>query len=717
MYSVPLHVPQISQRFVLAVVLGATVLGPSRAYAQMSTSGLTGLLEMPDARMEQDGLLRAALHLGKPYQNALVSVQGLSFLEVSGRYRRVDGLLTELGSQFGAQKDKSIAMKVRIIREGAFGQSWIPQVSYGREDIFGTQIYPAEFVVASKSLGGLDLTLGYGRQRIDGIFGGVRYRPSAYRRWYGLLEYDATAYRSDYRAADAGLSDRNTGHVNAAIGYQSDWWGIQIGSSYNKPSVLVQLRAPTNQREWAPWVAEAPAYQPLNTRPTTAEWDGNPDWAQTLRIRMDREGFRDVGLTYEAGVMRVAFSSTRHLLASRAVARAARLVLAHTPVEAKGIELTPMINGMATKTYLFNRLDVLADFFAGTATLATLQQHTQLKAANASTQPDPLDDATLEALVYAQREDIPVATRIAAGAGNLAIDDARGNTLGLSPYTRVFLNDPSGAFKYELGLQLGGRYEFSRSTTLEGSLRGRIAETVTDVKQPSNSLLPKVRTDIAEYFRGANVKLDRLQLNQFWQPSANWYARASGGLYEEMFGGAGAQVMYVAPSGRWAADVMSDWLRQRDFKGTGFRDYSTVTGYVSGHVRLPYDMLATVRAGRFLAKDEGARFELKRRFASGITMGFWYTHTNGRDITAPGTPEKPYQDKGIFISMPLNLMLTRDSAAVATFSLAPWTRDVGQMVNQSADLIGMFERSMLYNLRGKEALRGFTDAPADAEAK
>ncbi|HET7773052.1 MAG TPA: YjbH domain-containing protein [Burkholderiaceae bacterium] len=683
----------------------------------MNTSGMTGLLEMPDARMEADGLMRFGLSSSKPYQNALISVQGLPFLEVSGRYRRADGVSGGLGQSYGAFKDKSIAFKLRVIEEGGFGQGWMPQISYGREDLFGTKVYPSEFLVASKGVGDFDLTIGYGRQRIDGVFGGLRYRPSALKRWYGLVEYDATAYRSDFGATDAGIANRKTGHVNAAIGYQSDWWGIQVGSSYNKPSVLVQLRAPTNRREWAPWVSEAPAYQPLNTRPTAAEWDANPDWAQTLRIRMDREGFRDVGLKYDQGVMRVAFSSSRHLLASRAVARAARLVLAHTPVEAESIELTPMINGMATKTYSFNRLDVLSDFFAGTATLATLQQHTQLRAADASAQPAPLDDATLEALVYAQREDIPVATRVAAGAGTLALDDARGNTLGLSPYTRIFLNDPSGAFKYELGLQLGARYEFTRSTTLEGNLRGRIAETVTDVKQPSNSLLPKVRTNIAEYFRGANVKLDRLQLNQFWQPSANWYARASGGLYEEMFGGAGAQVMYVAPSGRWAADVMGDSLRQRDFKGTGFQAYKTTTGYASLHMRLPYDMLASVRAGRFLAKDEGARFELKRRFASGITMGVWYTHTNGRDITNPGTPDKPYQDKGIFISMPLNLLLTRDSAAIANFSLAPWTRDVGQMVSQSADLVGMFERSMLYNLRGKEALRGFTDAPADAEAR
>src|SRR5690606_19724777 len=113
------------------------------------------------------------------------------------------------------------------------------------------------------------------------------------------------------------------------------------------------------------------------------------------------------------------------------------------------------------------------------------------------------------------------------------------------------------------------------------------------------------------------------------------------------------------------------------------------------HYRLPYyGLTATVRAGRFLAKDNGVRVEMKRRFRSGFEMGAWYTVTDGKDITSPGSPDKPYQDKGIYGSIPLNAMLTRDTQAAGGFSLAPWTRDVGQMVQSPGDLYSIVERPL-----------------------
>ena len=76
----------------------------------------------------------------------------------------------------------------------------------------------------------------------------------------------------------------------------------------------------------------------------------------------------------------------------------------------------------------------------------------------------------------------------------------------------------------------------------------------------------------------------------------------------------------------------------------------------------------------------GARFEIKRRFRSGIEFGAWYTLTGGNDITSPGSPSDPYYDQGVFMTIPLNTLLTRDSQAKSRLSLAPWTRDVGQML-------------------------------------
>ena len=103
-------------------------------------------------------------------------------------------------------------------------------------------------------------------------------------------------------------------------------------------------------------------------------------------------------------------------------------------------------------------------------------------------------------------------------------------------------------------------------------------------------------------------------------------------------------------------------------------------------------MTVTARAGRFLAKDSGVRMEFKRRFRSGVEIGAWYTKTNGKDITSPGTPANPYNDKGIFMSIPLRSMLPSDTQAMSGLALAPWSRDVGQMVASPGDLYSMIEQ-------------------------
>jgi hypothetical protein len=119
-----------------------------------------------------------------------------------------------------------------------------------------------------------------------------------------------------------------------------------------------------------------------------------------------------------------------------------------------------------------------------------------------------------------------------------------------------------------------------------------------------------------------------------------------------------------------------------------------------------------VRAGRFLAGDEGVRFEAKRRFASGWEAGIWYTYTNGNDITSPGTPTNPYHDKGIFLSMPLETLLTKDTRATAGISLAPWTRDVGQMVASPGDLYSILENPVT-RMRESDGLSQLGDRDDD----
>ena len=219
-----------------------------------------------------------------------------------------------------------------------------------------------------------------------------------------------------------------------------------------------------------------------------------------------------------------------------------------------------------------------------------------------------------------------------------------------------------------------------------------------------------MRSDVALYKGGDDLKLVSLLLNKYYLLRERVYARLSAGYYEEMFAGTGGQILYLPKWGNWAFDFTADYVKQRDPNDSfGFIDYSVLTALGAYHYRFrKLGVTTTFRVGRFLAKDDGVRFELKRRFRSGIEAGFWYTWTDIDDITLPGSPADPYRDKGIFMSVPINTLLTRDSRATANFSLAPWTRDVGQMVVSPGDLYRLMDRSLMLDNPYYEPLMDFT---------
>src|SRR5258708_3795892 len=306
-----------------------------------------------------------------------------------------------------------------------------------------------------------------------------------------------------------------------------------------------------------------------------------------------------------------------------------------------------------------------------------------------------------------------VITRDGADVVALRGENVLGGRLLVRPGLSTYLNDPSGAFKFEAAAIASYDRPLGEQLFLLSETKLTLYENVSDVTQPSNSTLPHVRSDVAEYKRASRFKMTRLLVNKYYQPAERVYGRLSGGIYEEMFSGTGGQLLYMPSEGRWAVDIDANWLRQRDFEGWfGLRDYQTVTAIASLNYRMAQGVTGTLRVGRFLARDEGVRAELKRRFASGVEVGAWYTLTNGNDITSPGSPSSPYHDKGIFMSIPLEILLTRDTLAAGSFAISPWTRDVGQMVASPGDLYRILERPVL-QMRERDGLVRFGDRDDD----
>lgn len=686
--------------------------------ATPANGGQSGYVNMPSAVVEADGTLSLGYSYDTPYGTLWASSTVLPFLQVTGRFVSVNGtpgfsdVPGEYGYEYGRYKDKVIDVKARLLREGR----WLPAVAFGATDIEGTGLFKGQYVVATKTFGtarNIEVSAGLGRDRPDGVFGGVRWRPTSMPAWAVVAEYDANDYQKDFRAALTDAGKRRGGAV-LGLEYRWGWLGAQVARHREHFSANVYASIPTAAREFIPKISEPAYFKPkiAPSRLTSTGMREQPRHAAPLIAALDKQNFKNIRVAFDDGILRLSLTNTRISETGRAIGRASRTALAFAPLDTRAIHVTYTRLEQPVVTYEFFDLAALTHYLTGASTRAEFMRTVSVRYAT----PHDALDVDRDMLTAGMDEGPAVGVHVGRD-GNLiqvSSEDRENSRMRITPKVNFFFNDPSGALRYELAAV--GTYDkrLASGLYLTSALRLSLLENISGVTQPSNSDLPHVRTDVADYQRGGRFKLNRLLLNKYFSPSERIYGRVSAGFYEEMYRGVGGQMLYMPNDARWAADMSVDALEQRGVHGWfDRRDYRTVTAIGALHYKLPYDITATARAGRFLAKDTGVRLEFKRRFRSGIEVGAWYTKTNGNDITSPGTPGNPYNDKGLFLSIPLRSMLPSDSQAGAGFALAPWTRDVGQMVASPGDLYQIMEQPRR-DMHLYDGLGNFGERPDEA---
>jgi membrane-associated phospholipid phosphatase len=678
---------------------GCVALGMASAFAATpAVQGQSGYINMPSAWVEPDGTISAGYSYDSPYGSLWTSATVLPFLQLTGRYVSITGIpgfstvKGEYGSQYGRYKDKVVDAKLRLLNESG----WMPSFAVGATDLFGTELFKGQYIVASKSFGtnhNVEASIGYGNKRPAGVFAGVRWAPLLVPGVALVAEYDANDYRKDFRAAYTSAGTRKNG-VAAAIEYRWGWLGAQVARHRDHFSANAYLSIPFSEREFIPKFYEPAPFDSKKAPPRVSaqEWQQQSSHGAALVQALVQQDFKNVRVTFEDNTLKLSLTNSRISNMGRAVGRAARTTLAFAPQGTRKIQIAYTRLEQPIATYEFVDLQRLTDYLTGLSDRDSFLQTVIVRYAQPSDQVGE-DQGGLLAAVKDEGSDLRVQVGRDGNTVQLASEDREANRFKVIPKTSFFFNDPSGALRYELWAAANYDRRLAQGLYLNSDLKLDLFENVSSVTQPSNSLLPHVRTDIADYKRGHRFKLNRFMLNQYMMPAERVYARVSGGLYEEMYRGVGGQMLYLPKDRRWAADLTLDALQQRGFKGWfDKRDYNTVTGFAALHYKLPYDVTATARVGHFLAKDNGVRMEFKRRFPSGVEIGAWYAKTSGKDITNPGSPANPYNDKGIFLSVPLNIMLPLDSQATASVALSPWTRDVGQMVASPGDLYDLMEQ-------------------------
>lgn len=696
--------------WVVMLLMSMQFLQSDRVYAEPTTMGQTGFVNMPSARIEEEGTLRFGLSKFDPYTTFWSSLSMFPRLELGARYTSIDHTVGLAYNQnYGTYKDKAFDLKLMLLRESRY----LPEVSIGTQDFLGTRVFAADFIAINKRFGDLDIGLGYGRNRIDGFFGGIRYQPSWYKDISFVYEYDALDYEHDFDAAISGARNR-TGKATYAIEYRYGWLGAQLASQGGDIGLNAYVAIPLMKSEFIPKFDEPPPFAKHVERPTISQWKADTKYRLALVQALEKQGFKNVQVVLLGSTLEIGFAHQRITLVGRAVGRAVRTALLLGPIDQTSIQLTYFtMTDLAVVSYDFHDLPLLDRFFRGQVTYGQLLKGLTVRYA------DPeATEATLAATNHSQEEEggknspleLEWAQNEEGHAYSLKVEDNDLGQFRLVPLSLgIFFNDPNGAFRYDLFAAALYRRHLSKGLFLDSSVRLSLLEDVSKVTATSNSTLPHVRTDVGDYKRDSRFKLNTLLMNKFVHPRPRVYARGSVGYYEEMYGGVGGQVLYLPKEGNWAVDMAMDWVRQRDTDGGfGFRDYETVTTLAAIHYRIQkYGLTLTARGGQFLAKDKGVRFEFQRRFRSGVRVGAWYTFTDGMDTTPPGSKDDPYHDKGIFISIPLASMLTKDTRSTARFAIAPWTRDVGAMVASPGDLYTIMEDPLMLDWPGHHLLTDF----------
>jgi hypothetical protein len=156
-----------------------------------------------------------------------------------------------------------------------------------------------------------------------------------------------------------------------------------------------------------------------------------------------------------------------------------------------------------------------------------------------------------------------------------------------------------------------------------------------------------------------------------------------------MFGGISTEVLYRPFDSRLAISLEVNQLFQRKFdQRLEFHDYRVKSGHLTFYYDMPYkNLLATISAGRFLAKDSGVTFDLSRVFDSGVRVGAWATFTN---VPAVQFGEGSF-DKGFYFVIPFEAFFQEPSTATGVFAFRPLFRDGGQrlvMANRLFEVTG-----------------------------
>ena len=635
-----------------------------------SDFGTTGLIDTPTARMKSDGtFLTTAAFDGRNRQFA-ITYQAAPWLEGTFRY-------SGWYDQAVYNWDRNYEFKARLWEE----RRYLPAVAIGIRDLVGTGVFGSEYIVASKAVNRTDVSFGIGWGRLAGK-GGV-YNPAK-----------LISGRFDTRNTAGGFG----GELATDSFFSGPEVGFFGGVSHAFHAVPLTAIAEYNPDQYD-FDTLRGGLRPKSPLSGGLTWDMLPGVAVTASYQHQEE----VGLAFQFSL-----DSSKELPRQPPNDFISSYYLSQT-------DLPPQIN----KNRWYDRLlfDVeRSGLFLVEGTISKDGQQAQLVVGNGSyplwsdaiSQLTALADLHLPATVRSihfvvedggHRTITVVVPRPSTAYSDDQISHLQGirllagrtlkvpqhktdfatgkisNTVNLR--TRFQLFDPDDPARYQVYADFSSEYSLNAHWAMRSTVSLNIDQNFDESnRQVSDSVLPKVRSDVVRYLNEGASGLDKLFVEGRDTYGRSIHYRIFAGILEEMYSGAGGELLFWPTESRIAFGVSGAYAKQRDYdRRLGHLNYDVITAHVSAYWASPfhnYDL--AIHAGRYLAKDAGATLEVRRTFRNGWQVGVWATMT---DVAYEDFGEGSF-DKGFYFQVPLSAIFGGNTRSKFGTRMRPIQRDGGQ---------------------------------------
>jgi hypothetical protein len=670
-----------------------------------SLQSFTGIWDMPTARVLPDWNMRIKYGKAEPYRYYGVALGVFDRLEFSGQFTEVSSVIAFPGFDYGYYKDRNAGARLVLLEE----KDWLPQLSIGAYDPIGTGLFPSRYIVSSKMIGPVDITLGLGQ----GLLGGENYKeinignskeqfdttfllsdPFRQTRPFGGLEYHfspkltiSAEYSSLKYEEMFGSPEKAEIPINFGLKYRPVKNLILQGGYMRGRELALGLSAelPLNPEGILPWRKEDPYAADEATR-WQAYAAANDEMAVLLGRELQKDGFGGVAVAVRDDALWVEARNTKYLSDAKALGRIASIAdqLCPPRIETFFINLTQQ--GQIRQSLKSNRNNLRA-FQESRIDVGGLLSFADLQLYDGSHYDEFFQDGPSPSLKRAKysRFDFELVPRI-----------------------KTFLNNKNGFFKHKV--MILPRLNFypwnngSLTSELELTLYNEWGGLDFSPLEPDAT-----RTDLVLYERNSAPRLSRLAFNQFVELPRNILGRFSAGIFESAYAGVGGELFRFFQDGRFGLGVEAEAVRKRDPEDDFKLNDEITNTYKTAFLNL-YGLLwpsqgleAGLTIGRFLAGDFGFSLNLRRSFKY-FTIGAWYTDTDTSGFTSE--KNKGNKEKGVYIRVPLSIFSDKEIRGHLLYTFSSFTRDPGQRVSQPATLFPLDPFSSVeYTKRNLEDMR------------